>query len=401
VDLKSIDLSDPDIFLPGAPHESFDVLRREAPIFWNAEPAGTGFWAITRHADVVRVSRDAASFSSGRGVFIEDFPPGDMRTSPDIMINMDPPKHSRFRALVSKGFTPRVIQRLEGRVRGLMTQLIDAVSARGGCDFAREIAGNLPLQVILEMIGVPREDQAQMLDWTARFFGASDPEHAGTHEDINALIHAMHAYAHRLAEERRRSPEDDMLSLLMAAEVDGEKLSYAEFGSFFNLLLTAGHDTTKNLVTNGMLALIQHPGQRRRLVEAPSLIPSAVEEMLRFAPPVFYFRRSALRDTEVGGQKIARGEKVVLWYVSANRDEAVFKDPHAFDVGRSPNEHLAFGVGPHVCMGHALARLEARVAFEELLRRLPDMDLEGPVVRLRSNWVNGIKSMPVRFTPGG
>lgn len=397
MDLKDIDIADPDLYLSGAPHARFEILRREAPVFWHPEPAGTGFWAITRHADILRLSRDPAS-SSSRGVFIEDLPPEDLRSSPDVMINMDPPKHSRFRALVTKGFTPRVIQRLEGHVRELMIRLIDAVALRGECDFASDIAGNLPLQVILEMIGVPREDQAQMLDWTTRFFGVKDSGETSTTEEMNALMQDMYAYAFKLAEERRRAPKDDMLSLLMAAEVDGEKLSYTEFGGFFNLLLTAGHDTTKNLITNGMFALIEHPEQRRRLLEDPSLVPTAVEEMLRFAPPVFYMRRTILSDIEVRGQKIAAGDKVILWYVSANRDEAVFKDPNAFDVGRTPNEHLAFGFGTHFCLGPSLARLEARIAFEELLRRLPGMELTAPIVRLRSNWVNGIKSMPVRFT---
>ncbi|AGP41087.1 cytochrome [Sorangium cellulosum] len=393
---ETVDILDPDLYLAGAPHDRFEILRREAPVYWHPEPAGRGFWAITRHDDVARISRDPAAFSSGRGLFIEDFAPGDMRDNPDVMIMMDPPRHGRFRALVTKGFTPRVIQRLEAHVRELVTRLIDEACARGGCDFASDVAGRLPLTVILEMLGVPREDQEQMLDWTMRFFGASDPDYRITPEELNTVLHNMNAYAHGLAEERRRSPKDDMLSLLMAAEVDGEKLSYREFGGFFNLLLTAGHDTTKNLITNGMLALIEHPDQRRRLLDDPSLLPTAIEEMLRFSPPVYYFRRSAVRDTEVRGQRIAAGDKVVLWYVSANRDEAVFRDPHTFDVGRTPNEHLSFGVGPHVCLGLALARLEARVAFEELLRRLPDLELAGPVVRLRSNWVSGVKSMPVR-----
>ncbi|WP_437546396.1 cytochrome P450 [Sorangium sp. So ce367] len=393
---QTVDILDPDLYLAGAPHDRFEILRREAPVHWHPEPAGRGFWAITRHADVARISRDPAAFCSGRGIFIEDFPPGDMRDNPDVMIIMDPPRHARFRALVSKGFTPRVIQRLEGHVRELVTRLIDDACERGGCDFASDIAGKLPLSVILQVIGVPREDQEQMLDWTTRFFGASDPAYGVTPEELNAVLHNMNAYAHQLAEQRRKEPKDDMLSLLMAAEVDGEKLSYTEFGGFFNLLLTAGHDTTKNLISNGMLALLEHPDQRRRLLDDPSLLPTAIEEMLRFTPPVYYFRRSAVRDIELHGQRIAAGDKVVLWYVSANRDEAVFSDPHKFDVGRTPNEHLSFGIGPHVCLGLVLARLEARVAFEELLRRLPDLELAGPAVRLRSNWVSGVKSMPVR-----
>jgi cytochrome P450 len=392
----SVDVLDPDLYLSGAPHDRFEILRRQAPVYWHPEPDGRGFWAITRHADVARVSRDPAAFCSGRGLFIEDFPPGDMRNNPDTMIMMDPPRHGRFRALVSKGFTPRVIQRLEEHVRELVTTLIDEAIERGGCDFANDIAGKLPLYVILEMLGVPREDQEQMIVWTTQFFGAGDPEVGVTPEELNASLHNMNVYAHQLAEERRKAPRDDMLSLLMAAEVDGQKLSYTEFGGFFNLLLTAGHDTTKNLISNGMLTLIEHPDQRRRLLDDPSLFPTAIEEMLRFTPPVYYFRRTAVQDIEMGGQRIAAGDKVVLWYVSANRDEAVFKDPHTFDVGRTPNEHLSFGVGPHVCLGLALARLEARVAFEELLRRLPELALDGPVVRLRSNWVSGVKSMPVQ-----
>jgi cholest-4-en-3-one 26-monooxygenase len=398
MNLADVDILNPDVYLAGAPHECFALLRREAPVFWHKEPGGRGFWAVTRHADVARVSRDSAIFRSGDGLFIEDFAPGDLRNSPDIMILMDPPKHGRFRTLVSKGFMPRIIQRMETHVRSLMTRLIDAVVARDHCDFARELAGNLPLQVILEMVGIPPNDQPQMLDWTRRFFGTQDPEYRSEGEDINELMMSIFSYAAKLAEERRHTPRDDMMSLLVTAEVNGERLTYEEIGGFFNLLLNAGFDTTSNLITNGMLSLIQNPEERRRLVEDPSLIPCAVEEMLRFTPPVYYFRRTATQDTELRGERIKKGDKVVLWYVSANRDEAVFPNPDSFEVGRAPNEHLSFGVGEHFCLGAALARLEARVAFEELLRRLPDMELAGPVVRLRSNWVSGIKAMPVRFT---
>jgi cytochrome P450 len=394
----TIDILDPDAYVAGVHHARFAALRREAPVSWHPEPAGRGFWALTRHADVVRVARDPATFCSGRGLFIEDLPPGDPRESPNVMIVMDPPKHSRYRALVSKGFVPRMIQRMEGHVRELMTQLIDGVAAEGRCDFVRDLAGDLPLQVILEIIGVPADERAQMLDWTLRFFAAKAPGQ-GAGVDVGALFASIYAYAARLAEERRRAPRDDMMSLLVEAEVDGARLSPDEIGNFFSLLLNAGHDTIKNLVTSGMLALLEHPEQRRRLLEDPSLIPTAVEEMLRFAPPVYYMRRTATSDVEIGGQKIAAGDKVVQWYVSANRDETVFASPDTFDVGRTPNDHVSFGSGEHFCLGSTLARLEARVAFEELLRRLPDLALAGPVTRLRSNWVNGILAMPVRFTP--
>lgn len=401
MNLDDIDISSPDAYVGGVPHDQFAFLRRHAPVFRHREANGPGFWAITRHADVARISRDPAAFTQAPSLFIEDLPPGNMRDHPDVMINMDPPRHTRYRALVSKGFTPRVIQRLEGRIREVVTELIDAFSGRGEVEFVSGFASELPLRIILELVGVPREDQPQMLEFSTRFFGALDPDYQGGPVDLETLQHNMDAAANRLAEVRRREPKDDMLSVLMAAEVDGERLSYTEFGGFFRLLLAAGHDTTKNLLSNGTLALIEHPGERRRLLADPSLIPSAVEEMLRFAPSAFYFRRNAARDTELHGQTIAAGDKVVLWYVSANRDEEVFRDPDTFDVGRTPNEHLAFGVGPHYCLGQALARLEARVAFEELLRRLPDIELAGRVTRLRSNWIHGIKSMPVRFSPKG
>ncbi|MCC6557384.1 MAG: cytochrome P450 [Polyangiaceae bacterium] len=399
--LDDIDIADPDAYLAGVPHGQFALLRREAPVFWHREADGPGFWALTRHEDIARVSRDLATFTQAPSIFIEDMPPGNLRDSPDVIINMDPPRHTRFRGLVSKGFSPRMIQGLEGRVREVVTELIDAFAGRGSADFVGELATELPMRVILDLVGVPREEQPVVLDYSTRFFGALDPEYQGAPQDLNTLMQSMDAVAHRLAEERRRAPKDDMLTLLVNAEVDGERLSYGEIGGFFRMLLSAGHDTTKTLLSHGMLTLIEHPAARRRLQESPALIPGAVEEMLRFTPPVLYFRRNAARDTEIRGQEIAAGDKVVLWYVSGNRDEAVFRAPDTFDIRRTPNEHLSFGCGPHFCLGASLARLEARVAFEELLRRLPDLELAGPVVRVRSNWVLGIKSMPVRFTPAG
>lgn len=399
MNLDDIDIASPDAYINGAPYAQYAYLRRHAPVFRHRAAGGPGFWAITRHADISRISRDPATFAQAPSLFIEDLPPGNMRDHPDVMINMDPPRHTRYRALVGKGFSPRVIQRLEGRIREVVTALIDAFAERGTVDFVHGFASELPLRMIIELVGVPAEDQAQVLDFSMRFFGALDPEYAGGLADLHALMVNMDVTAHRIAELRRREPKDDMLSVLMAAEVDGEKLSYTEFGGFFRLLLSAGHDTTKNLLCNGMLALIANPGERQRLLADPALIASAVEEMLRFAPSAFYFGRNATRDVELRGQKIAAGDKLILWYAAGNRDEEVFRDPDRFDVGRTPNEHLAFGIGPHYCIGTSLARLQGRIAFEELLRRLPDLELAGPVVRLRSNWIHGVKSMPVRFTP--
>ena len=397
--LDDIDIANPDAYVVGVPHAQFALLRREAPVFRHREANGPGFWALTRHEDIARVARDLATFSQAPSLFIEDLPAGNLRDSPDVMINMDPPRHTRFRALVSKGFTPRIIQRLEGRVREVVTELIDVFAPRGTADFVRDLASELPMRIILELMGVSREEQPAVLDFSMRFFGALDPEYEGGPQDLDALMRGIEAVADRLAEERRREPKDDMLSQLVSAEVDGQKLSNTEIGGFFRLLLGAGHDTTKNLLSNGTLTLIEHPAERRRLQGNPALIPGAVEEMLRFTPSVLYFRRNAARDTELRGKKIAAGDKVVLWYVSGNRDEEVFRDPDTFDVRRSPNDHLSFGGGGHFCLGASLARLEARVAFEEILRRLSDLELAGPVVRVRSNWILGVKSMPVRFTP--
>ena len=397
--LDDIDIANPDAYVGGVPHQQFALLRREAPVYRHRETNGPGFWALTRHEDIVRVARDPTTFNQAPALFIEDLPAGNLRDSPDVMINMDSPRHTRFRALVSRGFTPRIIQRLEGRVREVVTELIDAFAARGSADFVRELASELPMRIILELVGVPREEQPAVLDFSMRFFGALDPEYEGGPQDLDALMRGIEAVGDRLAEERRREPKDDMLSQLVSAEVDGQKLSNTEIGGFFRLLLGAGHDTTKNLLSNGMLTLIEHPAARRLLQEDPSRIPGGVEEMLRFTPSVLYFRRNAVRDTDLRGQKIAAGDKVVLWYVSGNRDEEVFRDPDTFDVQRTPNDHLSFGGGVHFCLGASLSRLEVRVAFEEILRRLPDLELAGPVVRVRSNWILGVKSMPVRFTP--
>lgn len=398
MDLEDIDILDPALYAAGIPHERFDRLRREAPVFWHKEPGGPGFWAITKHADVMAVSRDTATFSSVlRGTQIPDLPREDFRVSPDNLANMDPPRHTRFRALLAKGFTPEALQRVEPFVRASMTRLIDDVIERGQCDMVSDLAGTLPLLVIFEMFGVPTKDRDQLLGWILRLIAPDDPEFASSPEEMGSLTGRFLEYAHALAAERRRAPRADVLSLLMQAEVDGEKLSYSEFGTLFFLFLAAGSDTTRNLILNGMVALLEHPEPRARLLADPSLLPGAVEEMLRFCPSIIHFRRTATRDTEIRGQRIASGDKVVLWYVSANRDEEVFTDPHVFDIGRKPNNHLSFGYGPHFCIGNLLARIEARVAFEELLRRLPGLELDGPVVRLQSNWLNGVKRMPLRF----
>jgi len=273
------------------------------------------------------------------------------------------------------------------------------VARRGECDFVSEVAAELPLQVIAEMMGVPLEERQMVFDWSNRLIGFDDPEFQTSQDDGKAAATEMFAYANQLASERVRCPKDDLVSILMHSEVEGEKLTELEFDLFFILLAVAGNETTRNLISGGMCALSENPAERARLRQNPDLLPSAVEEMLRWVSPVMHFRRTATHDIDLHGQKIREGDKVVLWYISANRDAAVFPDPDRFDVGRTPNDHLAFGLGTHFCLGNNLARLEIRVMFEEILRRLPDLELAGPVRRLRSAFINGIKEMPVHFTP--
>jgi len=401
MELADIDLVNPDNWVPGVPHEALKVLRHKAPVFWQDMPGSDqGFWAITKYDDVVAISKDPATFSSYRGTaLLRDLPKEDLEQTRTIMLNMDPPQHSKYRKLVSQGFTPRMTNALEPRIRKATVEILDQIAARGSCDFVREIAAELPLIVIAELIGIPIEDRAKIFEWSNRLIGYDDPEFQTTEEDGKMAAMEIWLYANQLAEIRTKDPKDDLVSLLMTSEVDGEKLTEMEFDSFFLLLAVAGNETTRNLISGGMLALIEHPEQRQKLLADPSLLNSAVEEMLRWVSPVSQFRRTATRDTEIRGQKIKENDKVVVYYQSANRDEDVFVDPYKFDVARSPNNHIAFGIGEHFCLGANLARLEIRIMFEEILRRLPDIELAGPVRRLRSNFINGIKEMPVKFTP--
>lgn len=396
-----IDLYDPDVYVRGVPHDALRHLRREHPLFWHAREAagGPGYWAVTRYDDIVRIGKDAETFSSARGgTNIQDYPPEDLSVIQLLMLNMDPPQHLKFRKLVRDGFAPRMIARMEPRIREICRDIVDRIARQGECDFVRTLSAELPLQVIAEMLGVPQEDHHKVFDWSNRLIGFDDPEFQTSLEDGKVAAAEMWMYANELAQARKDRGED-LVSVLLAAEVDGERLTEMEFDSFFLLLAVAGNETTRNLLSGGMLALIEHPDQRARLLADPSLLPTAVEEMLRWVTPVMYFRRTVTRDVELRGQLIREGQKVALYYNSANRDEAVFPDPDRFDVGRTPNDHLAFGVGQHFCLGANLARLEIRLFFEELLRRLPDLELAGPVRRLRSNFINGIKEMPVKFTP--
>lgn len=392
-----VDLSDPDVFVEGIPYAAFQRLRVEAPVYWQAEQSGRGFWVITRYEDLVAVSKDPATFSSARaGTNIFDVAEADLPMLRLLMLNMDPPKHNKFRRLVSTGFTSRMVTQLEPHVRQICRDLVDRVVDRTSFDFVTEIAVELPLLVIAELLGVPAEDRHQVFAWSNALVGFDDPEYRTSLETGKLASAQMWAYANQLAAERKEHPLGDLVSVLMQAEVDGDRLSEMEFDSFFLLLAVAGNETTRNLISGGMRALIEHPAERARLVADPSLLPTGIEELLRWVSPLIHFRRTATRDVHMHGTTIRENDKVVIFYPSANRDERKFVNPETFDVGRTPNDHLAFGIGEHFCLGANLARLEIQLIFEELLRRLPDLEFDGPVRRLRSNFVNGIKTMPVR-----
>ena len=395
-----IDLSDPESFVAGVPHDVFRKLRRENPVSYQDEPEGSGFWSITRYDDVQQCSRNHRVFSSGRkGCFMFDAPPDDLERLQMMMVNMDPPRHTKYRSVVNKGFTPHRMRIIETHVRDICKRIIDRVAPRGECDFVKDIAAELPLQVIAEMLGIPLEEREMVFDWSNRLIGFDDPEFQTSMEDGKMAAAEMYVYANQLAEARRANPTDDLTSILMNAEVEGEQLNELEYDLFFLLLAVAGNETTRNLISQGMLKLIENPSEYARLRADHSLLPTAVDEMIRMVSPVMQFRRTATEDVEVGGQLIRENDKVIFWYVSANRDEAVFTDPDRFDVGRTPNDHLGFGIGQHFCLGANLARLEINIMFEELLGRIHDIELAGPVRRLRSNFINGIKTMPVRFRP--
>jgi cholest-4-en-3-one 26-monooxygenase len=399
--LEGIDLTDLDTFVRGVPHDQLDRIRAEAPVYFHPEQDGSGFWCITRADDLHTVSHEWEVFSSEWGITLhESLSEEQLEQNRMMMLMMDPPRHTKLRLLVNKGFTPRMIGRLHDQVRAITRDIVDNVIERGECDFVVDVAAELPLQVIAEMMGVPQEDRHKVFDWSNRMIGSEDPEYAVSEENAMAAATEMFMYANELAAHKRANPSDDIISVLLQAEVEGERLTDLEFDLFFELLAVAGNETTRNLISHGMLALIENPDQRALLLDDPSLLPSAVEEMLRYASPVMYMRRTARTGFELRGEQIEEGDKVALWYIAANHDPDVFKDPHTFDIRRDPNEHEAFGGGgPHFCLGTHLAKLEITVMFEELMARIPDMELSGDVERLRSNFINGIKHMPVQFSP--
>jgi cholest-4-en-3-one 26-monooxygenase len=398
--LEDIDLLE-DTWAREIPYAALERLRREDPVHWHPEPDGRGFWAVTKHADVKAVSHDPRTFSSERGcTFIDDQTDEALAQMRLSILNMDAPKHNRYRRLVSKGFTPRMIGQLLETVEQRAVRIVDDVCERGEAEFVEELAGKLPLEMICEMIGLPEADWPRMFEISNLLIGRDDPDFRFAEPGPEEAAAEIFAYCDAVAADRRAHPRDDLMTTLVQAELDGDRLSDFDLDLFFVTLVVAGNETTRNLINHAMLAIIDHPDQAERLRRDPSLWDTAVEEMLRWGTSITNFRRTATRDTELRGRTIAEGDKVVLYYTSANRDEEVFDDPYAFDVGRTPNDHVTFGGGGvHYCLGANLARAEIRAIMRQLVERLPDLELAGEARRLRSDFVNGIKTMPVTFTP--
>ncbi len=396
-----VDLSDSRSYVAGVPHAWLAHLRRHDPVHWQDEPGGPGFWAVTRYEDCVTVNRDYERFSSAaRGTMPFEMPDEDVAQQGLMMLNMDPPLHTRYRRLVNKGFTPRMVRDLEDSIHRATDAIIDGVIERGKADFVTDLSAELPLQVIAELLGVPQEDRHKMFEWSNRMVGNEDPEYQLEAEMAVVSAMELYAYAAELFGKKRIDPHADLMSALTTVEVEGEQLSEMELELFFLLLTVAGNETTRNLMSGAMHAFFQHPEQWQRLLADRSLLPTAVDEMLRFVTPVMNFRRTAMCDLTMSGTEIKEGDKVVFFHASANRDEDVFEDPDTLDVGRAPNPHIAFGGGgPHFCLGTNLARMEIRVMYEHLLDRMADIHQDGEAQRLQSQFINGVKHLPVAFTP--
>jgi cytochrome P450 len=409
-----VDLTDHDLFADHEPWEVFDLLQREAPVYFHPEPAGRGFWALTKYDDMLAVVRDAKTFSSeiGGSATIEDLPE-DILDARRNFLEFDPPKHGRYRRLISTSFTPGAVAGYEEWLRSLVSEMLDRIQPGTEFDFVHELAAPVPIRVLAHILGLPDQDLPHLIALGDRLLVDTDPEYVGElafaqerpedrykpfgspwAEELCTIGRAYYA-------DRRDCPRDDVLTLIANAEIDGERLSERDLDNMFALLIVAGNETTRQGLALGTLAFAENPDQYDRVRADPQLIGPAVEEVLRYASPVWWFRRTAAKATTVRGQEIAPGDKIVVWFAAANRDPDHYRDPHCFDVSRNPTDQLTFGRGgPHHCLGVHLARLEVRVYLEELVRRVAAIELAGEPVRLRSNFTNGLKRLPVRMTFG-
>jgi cytochrome P450/nitrite reductase/ring-hydroxylating ferredoxin subunit len=410
--LDDVDLTDLDVWERGVPYDWLALLRRDAPVYWQPETEGSGFWVLTRYEDVVRVAKEWETFSSELGgTSLQDLTPEELAARRS-MIDTDPPAHTRMRALVNKGFTPRVVNAYEERIRGLARDIIERAIERGEFDWVESVAAELPMWVFSEIMGLPVEDRRLIIELGDKILGNTDPEVVGEEYVAERALRdpelrklpfsspfslALIEYGRALGETRRHDPRDDITTKLVEAELEGSRLSEQEFGTMFILLTTAGNETTRHTISLGLVDLLTNPDELERLVAEPSLAGTAADELLRRAHPVHHFRRTATQDAVLHGRRIASGDKVTIWYASANYDDRQFPDPYRLDVGRTPNKHVTFGLGgPHFCLGAHLAKLEIRIWLEEMLPHLPRLELAGDPVRLRSNFFNGVKRLPVR-----
>jgi cholest-4-en-3-one 26-monooxygenase len=402
---ENVDLWDMDAFQRQEHHEMLEQLRETEPgvHFIDEGDHGPGFWAITRLEHLKEVNRQAEIFSSNvGGTQMQERDQSDLSDefqNDSLMLSMDPPKHTRYRRIVSRGFTPRMINLLEDYLRNRTQMIIDRVSERGTAEFVTELSAELPLQAIAEMVGIPLEDRSKIFDWTNSMIGADDPDFAKSEEDVTKAFTELFMYSSALQSERRDKPADDIITTLLSADIDGEQLDNTEFDMFFLLLCVAGNETTRNSITRGMHGFFEFPDQWELYKSDPDKYEDTmVDEVVRWATPVLNFRRQATQDYTLGGVDIKEGDKVVMWHIAANRDPRAFTDPWKFDVARTPNDHVGFGGGgPHFCLGSNLAKMEIALMFRGIAERLPDICLDGEVEYLRSNFIGGVKTMPVAF----
>jgi len=388
----------------GYPHDVWTHLRANDPVFYWEATDGIPFWAITKHADIMRIGRQPETFLNGPRLVIQHEPEQPSDEFPPTLIQLEPPKHRVYRQLVSRRFTPRYLKRMHADIERIGKEIVDELvqeSDEGECDFVQRVSAPLPIAVIAWMLGVPREDWNLLFDWTNRTIGAGDPEYrqegVSSQDTARQAMIELFTYFTKLVEEKKKNPADDLITLFAHAEVDGEPLPFMDVLAWCLIIVVAGNETTRNATSGGMLALVEHQHEMRRLQADPSLMPKAVEEIVRWTSPIIHFARTATHDVEIRGRTIREGEALALFYPSANRDEEVFDDPFTFRIDRSPNPHLAFGVGEHFCLGSHVARLELEVAYKYLVPRIDEIELAGPIERLHSSLVGGVKHLPLRY----
>lgn len=398
------DLTDPETYQGGVPREVFRYLRNEEPIYWHDDPdTDTGFWAVTRQRDLDYISKNPLLFSSSEKSCLPwESPPDRVEQMRNQLINMDPPAHLKYRRLVRSAFTPKNVDSYHARFEEVAREIVSKAVVGGECEFVEDVAAELPLIAICELMGVPLDKRKSLFEWTNIMIGMNDPELATTEEDGENAMAQMFFLAHELAEHHRKNPQDDIVHILLNGTVEDEPLTDEEFCHFFLLLMVAGNETTRTVTSHGMRLLIENPEQYQMLVDCPDLLEHAIEEFLRYDPAVIAFRRTVTADVEVSGQPMKKGDKVVMYYAAANADEAVFADGDVFDITRGQredikNSHRAFGVGEHFCLGSHLARLELRVIFEEVLKHVRNPRFKGDINWLRSSFIHGIKKMPIEF----